>query len=34
MNLSECSRVEILNQMLEQSEALRKLKEEFELELA
>ena len=28
------SRVEIYNQMLKQSEALRKLKEEFELELA
>lgn len=28
------SRVEQLNMMLEQSEALRKLKEEFELELA
>ena len=28
------SRMEIFNEMLEQSEALRKLKEEFELELA
>jgi DNA polymerase-3 subunit gamma/tau len=28
------TRVEIFNQMLQQSEALRKLKEEFELELA